>query len=139
MEISPPVNRAPVPSGSLAAQTLAVGQQVAVDVSPYFEDPDGDALAYAAASSDRDMATATMGGSELRVTGLAPGPVSVTVTASDPGQPFDAAELRGYGAAAGRGLRTLHTPRTLHTLRTPAHHPPAWPDGRSRTATSAQR
>ena len=82
---SPPPNRPPVPSGSLAAQTLAVGQMVAVDVSPYFQDPDGDFLRYEVTSSARSRATATMGGSELRVTGLSAGAVSVTVTAIDSG------------------------------------------------------
>ena len=78
-------NRAPVPVGSLPAQTLAVGQTVAVDASPYFEDPDGDALTYAAASTNADVASATVSGNVVTVTALARGPVSVTVTANDPG------------------------------------------------------
>ena len=78
-------NRAPAPVGSLAVQTLEVGQSIAVDVLAYFDDPDGDSLVYAAESSDAAAASATMSGSVLTVTALARGTASVTVTASDPG------------------------------------------------------
>ena len=78
-------NQAPIPVGSLPAQTLAVGQAVAVDASPYFEDPDGDALTYAAASSNADLASATVSGNVVTVTAVARGVVTVTITATDPG------------------------------------------------------
>ena len=42
-------NRAPRPSGSVPPQTLAVGGSTAsVNLAPYFTDPDGDTLTYAA-------------------------------------------------------------------------------------------
>ena len=78
-------NRTPAPVGSLAAQTLAVGQAVAVEVSPYFADPDGDSLSYAAASTDTAVASATVAGGVVTVEAIARGTASVTVTATDPG------------------------------------------------------
>ncbi len=78
-------NRVPLPVGSLPSLTLAVGQTVAVEVATYFEDPDGDVLAYAAASADDDVATATVSGSVVTVVGHGRGTDSVTVTATDPG------------------------------------------------------
>ena len=89
-------NRAPLPVGSLPSLTLAVGQTVTVDVATYFEDPDGDTLAYAAASADDDVATVTASGSVVTVVGHGQGTARVTVTATDPGglsgqQSFDVA------------------------------------------------
>ena len=78
-------NRAPLTVGSLPSLTLAVGQTAAVDVAAYFEDPDGDALAYAAASADFAVAGATVSGSVVTVVGHARGTASVTVTATDAG------------------------------------------------------
>ena len=78
-------NRPPVAVGSIAALTVAVDSAAAVDVAGYFSDPDGDALAYAAASSDTGRATVTMAGSVLTVAGVAKGEATVTVTASDGG------------------------------------------------------
>lgn len=78
-------NRAPEPVGSLAAQTLAVGQTLAVEVSPYFADPDGDSLSYAAASTDTAVASATVAGGVVTVEAIARGIASVTVTATDAG------------------------------------------------------
>ena len=89
-------NRAPLPVDSLPFLTLAVGQTVAVEVATYFEDPDGDALAYMAASADADVATVTVSGSVVTIVGHGRGTASVTVTATDPGglsgqQSFDVA------------------------------------------------
>ena len=78
-------NRTPVAIGSLPAQTLAVGQTVAVDVSPHFEDPDNDSLTYGATTTDSAVARATVSDNVLTVTALARGTASVTVTVTDPG------------------------------------------------------
>ena len=46
-------NHAPSASGAIPAQTLAVdGVAATMDAAPYFVDPDGDTLTYAAVSSD---------------------------------------------------------------------------------------
>ena len=82
---SPQPNRAPVPQGSIAAQTVPVGETVVVSVGSAFSDPDGDALTYAAASSAPGVATVAASGANVSVTGVSAGTADVTVTASDPG------------------------------------------------------
>ena len=77
-------NRAPVPVGSIPAESLNPGQARTIDVSSYFRDPDGNALTYAASSSNTGVATASVSGSRVTVTGVAVGSATVTVTASDP-------------------------------------------------------
>ncbi|MXX79022.1 MAG: hypothetical protein F4Z33_08750, partial [Gemmatimonadales bacterium] len=77
-------NRAPVAAGSLPAKTLVVGQTVAVDVSPYFHDPDGDTLTYTASSSDTGVATVSISGSTVAIAAVAKGATQVTVAAADP-------------------------------------------------------
>ena len=81
----PPANRAPTATGSIAAQTVLVGESVSVNVAGNFSDPDGNTLSYAAASSDEAVATASVSGSNVTIEGVAAGSATVTVTASDPG------------------------------------------------------
>ncbi|WP_419858183.1 Ig-like domain-containing protein [Candidatus Palauibacter irciniicola] len=81
----PPPQTAPVPVGSIADRTVDAGQSFTVDVSSNFRDSDGDALTYAAESSDEGVATARAAGSQVNVEAVGPGTASVTVTASDPG------------------------------------------------------
>ncbi len=78
-------NRAPGPVGSLPDQTLAAGQEVAIDVSPYFEDADGDDLRYAVASANVRVASVAVADRVVTVTGEGRGTTTVTVTANDPG------------------------------------------------------
>ena len=78
-------NQAPVAMGGIATQTLTAGQSVTIDVSSYFSDPDGDALSYAATSSNAAVATASASGSSVTIGAVAAGATTVTVTASDPG------------------------------------------------------
>ena len=80
-----PVNQAPVAAGSIPAQTLTAGTTATVDVAPYFSDPDGDALTYAATTSDAAVTAASVSGSTLTVSGVAAGGATLTVTATDPG------------------------------------------------------
>ena len=77
-------NRAPEAVGAIAAQTLAAGSSETVDVSSYFRDPDGDALTYAASSSNAAVATAAVSGAEVAISAVASGTATVTVTARDP-------------------------------------------------------
>ena len=77
-------NRPPEPAGTIPDQTAAVGETVTVDLSTYFDDPDGDPLAYAAASSNSGVARASVAGSTVTITAVAKGTTSVTVTATDP-------------------------------------------------------
>ena len=78
-------NRAPEPVGTIEDRELFVRDTVRIDVSAYFNDPDGEELTYRVALSDAGVASADLAGSTLAVIGVAVGTVSVTVTASDPG------------------------------------------------------
>ena len=93
-----PANRPPVAVAALGDQSVEEGTQVTVDVSGAFSDPDGDTLGYAAASAASDVATATVSGSEVTVTGVAAGAAVLTVTATDPG-----------GLGAGQSFRVTVT------------------------------
>ncbi len=78
-------NRAPYPVDSLPDLTLFTRDTVQVDVSGYFSDPDGDALTYAAATADADVATVSVFWSSATVVGSSQGATTITVTASDAG------------------------------------------------------
>ena len=78
-------NRAPVAAGAIPSQTMIAGESATVNVSSYFNDPDGDALAYAAATSNAAVASVSVSGSTLTIAAVAPGTATVTVTARDPG------------------------------------------------------
>ena len=83
--IEPPINQAPRVTAAIPSQTVSVGEMVAIDVSAHFTDPDGDALSFAAESSDEAVATVALSGSTLTVSAVAQGSAEVTVTARDPG------------------------------------------------------
>ena len=78
-------NQAPVVEEEIEDRTLTEGDTVIVDVSGNFSDPDGDALAFSAASDDTEVATVTVDGSDIAVVGVVPGSAFVSVTATDPG------------------------------------------------------
>ena len=79
------VNRAPVLSGEIQAQSLIDGDPPEeVDVSAYFTDPDGDALAFAAASTDTAVVRVALSGTALTFEARAVGEAAVTVMAGDP-------------------------------------------------------
>ena len=80
-----PPNRAPTASGSIAAQTVTVGESATVNVAAAFSDPDGDQLSYTASTSAGGIATASVSGSAVTITGVAAGIATITVTARDPG------------------------------------------------------
>ena len=77
-------NRAPEAVGTIPGQSLDPGRTATVDVSSYFQDPDGDALAYTAASSAPAVVSVSMSASTLAMAGVADGSGTVTVTARDP-------------------------------------------------------
>ena len=80
-----PSSRAPEAIGSIPGQELVAGDASAVELSSYFEDSDGDTLAYEAATSDAGVARAPVAGSVVTVEGVGGGTATVTVAASDPG------------------------------------------------------
>ncbi|MDE2663242.1 MAG: tandem-95 repeat protein [Gemmatimonadota bacterium] len=79
------VNDPPVAVGAIPDQALEEGGAAsALDLAPYFEDRDGDALTYAAVSSDPNVAAVTVAGAALTVTPVGYGSASIEVTARDP-------------------------------------------------------
>ncbi|WP_420633280.1 Ig-like domain-containing protein [Candidatus Palauibacter sp.] len=78
-------NRAPVAVGAPPDLELMAGDSAVVEVAAHFSDPDGDILAYEAASSNADVATATASERTVRLMAVARGTATVTVTARDPG------------------------------------------------------
>jgi len=77
-------NRAPEAVGTIPNAEVKAGETTTVDLGPYFSDPDGDALSYSASSSAPTIATASVTGRVLTVTGRGSGMATVTVTAADP-------------------------------------------------------
>ena len=82
---SGPVNRAPEASQSIPDQTVPLGSEIRLDMQSYFTDPDGDALSYAATSSDAQIATVNVSASIVTVMALNLGRADITLTAVDPG------------------------------------------------------
>ena len=77
-------NRPPEFVGPIPAQTVEVGRVVVLDLSPFFTDPDGDALSYAAATTNSPVSTASVSGAVVTIQGVAVGEATLTVTAGDP-------------------------------------------------------
>ena len=105
-----PANRTPLAVGTIPAQTVVAGETVAIGLRSYFNDPDGDALTYTAATSNAGIASPTISGSTLTIAGVSPGSAAVTVTARDPG-----------GLAATQGVsvtveRSNRAPTTVGTI-----------------------
>ena len=97
-------NRPPAATVSaLPPQSLQAGGSVDQDVSAFFTDPDGDALTYAAVSSNVAIATASVAGSTVTVAGVAEGMATVTVTASDPGNLTASLNMNVTVTAGGGG------------------------------------
>ena len=65
-------------------QTADVGDTIAVDVSPFFTDPDGDPLTYTASSANTSVATVAVTGSVVSGAAIRAGSTTLTVTATDP-------------------------------------------------------
>lgn len=56
---------------------------ITINLANYFSDPEGDPLSYAASSSNKSIATATVSGNTLTLTGKEIGSVWITVEAND--------------------------------------------------------
>ena len=78
-------NRPPRSAGTIPDQVTNEDGTTPVDVSPYFTDPDGDALTYDATSSSTSTATVSVSGSTVSITGESQGTAIITVTAEDVG------------------------------------------------------
>ena len=79
-------NPAPTAVGTIAAQTLTIGDTAAtVNVANNFNDTD--ALTYSAVSSATAVATVSVSGTVVSITPVAAGTATITVTASDTATP----------------------------------------------------
>jgi len=78
-------NRAPTAVGTIEDRELMVGDSATLDIAAHFSEPDGQALTYAAASSDSTRLTASSQGTTVTLAALAKGTATATVTATDPG------------------------------------------------------
>ncbi|WP_310830298.1 Ig-like domain-containing protein [Paenibacillus pedocola] len=77
------INAKPV-AAAIAAQSLPhYGLPQELELSSYFNDPDGDVLVYSATSADTATAEAAVTGSKLTLTPKSPGTTKVTVQAHD--------------------------------------------------------
>ena len=85
VSVARPDNQPPEATGTIPDETLNADESVTVQLSPYFDDPDADALAYTAAVSQTGVASASVSGSSVTVAGVARGTATVTVTGRDPG------------------------------------------------------
>ena len=79
-----PANGAPETAEEIDDRTLRAGAALEIDRAVAFDDPDGDALEYAAESSDPAVASAAVDGTTLTVRGVGPGAAEITMTAKDP-------------------------------------------------------
>lgn len=75
----------PLPPVSCGEGLIAAFVEHTSTATTCFEDPNGDVLTYAAASTNPNVAQVTLSGTTLSVTGIAPGSTTATVTATDPG------------------------------------------------------
>lgn len=81
VEVRP--NRAPVVKQTIAGQIVQPGNDIEVDLAGVFDDPDEDDLTYAAVSADTALASVSVAGDRLTVSGIADGTAIITVTATD--------------------------------------------------------
>ncbi len=87
-------NRTPVVTDTIPAQRLTVGEVREWAGSDYFADLDGDALTYAAGTTDASIVLAIVSGGDFGIVAVAPGTATVTVTATD-----------GDGLSASQGFQ----------------------------------
>ncbi|WP_419859618.1 choice-of-anchor B family protein [Candidatus Palauibacter sp.] len=86
--------------GTIPDQTIATGQTATLEIVSYFNDPDGGALTYTAATNAAAVVSVAVTGGTLTLVGVTAGTASVTVKATDPA-----------GLTAAQGFRvTVETP-----------------------------
>ena len=78
-------NRPPRAHGSIPAQRVEAGREVVVDLASWFEEPDGETLAFRVVASDAAVAGVALSGTRATLAGLAKGVADITATATDPG------------------------------------------------------
>ncbi len=84
-EPAPEPNRPPASVGTIPDVVLSRGSTATVDVSEYFNDPEGATLQYEAATSNGTVVSVSTSGAAVSMAALSVGQVLVIVTALDPG------------------------------------------------------
>ena len=107
-------NRPPVVAIPILPVTLVSDQVTTFDAALYFTDLDGDALIYSATTSDPLTVVVRVTGSEVTLTALRDGAVTVTLTAQDPG---GLSRSQTFTATVGDG-NTLSAPTNLRVTQT---------------------
>ena len=93
-------NRPPAAVGTIPDQTLeARGEAATVDLAAYFEDLDGEALAFRATSSDTAVVMSAVEGPVLTLTPVSAGSALVTVSAEDAA---GETAMQAFGVAVGK-------------------------------------
>ena len=77
------VNERPEVALPIADQTMTAGDSTTISLQGRFSDTDGDTLAYTAATSDSETATASVRRSTLTLAAVSAGSATITVTAAD--------------------------------------------------------
>ena len=77
-------NQPPVAVDTIPDQTVVAGESWMGSISQYFSDPDNDNLTFTSRSSDIAVATTSMAGANLTVTGVTQGTATITIVATDP-------------------------------------------------------
>ena len=110
-------NQAPITVGKFPELTVARNERLTLPISSYFSDPDRDALTYSATTSDSRIATATASGSSVRLTGVAEGQTTLTLTATDPDglTATQTSRLKVAGESAGAPSRVGTIPEQTIT------------------------
>ena len=83
-------NQAPAAVGTIPDETLTINTGTAskrIDVSGYFNDPEGDDLTYTSTSANTAVATVNDSGNPVTVAAVGAGDAIITVTATDDGTP----------------------------------------------------
>ncbi len=80
-----PDNRAPEVTSVLDPRTVVVDALFSIDLTDYFEDPEGQPLSFEATSSDTSVVSISVSGSTVAFRAGGQGTATVTITATDPG------------------------------------------------------
>ncbi len=78
-------DQAPEPVGTIPNQILGPGQWIAISLSSYFRDPEGETLSFSATTSAEAVAGVATSGDVLTITSAGTGTAIVNAVARDPG------------------------------------------------------
>ena len=111
------VNAPPKASAAIANALLRAGRSLEIDLSAHFSDPDGEALKYAAESSDEAVAAVELDGAALTVRGAGPAPRRSRRRRRTTGGRSASQSFAVTVSAAGAQERIWHLPPASDPLR----------------------